>query len=220
MAAKKTTEQPSMAEVFKKEEDKEEKVTLNSGFEVKKKTLEELKRNYIASLKEVKESTMPVGYIANKPAYTMADYVEIEKTDAEAELQGSPISNRVRLSEFDSYGNLKRVPRDKYVVMENIEFLNRVRVNEDKTVSVVIDWRAINDHRSGRIYTTTLPAYRIGLKDGELQVLKAENISDTEFIANFKDEFIGDNARVIKEIASHYQNTGTNTGLDLKSIFG
>ena len=64
-------------------------------------------------------------------------------------------------------------------------------VVKDVYYEVVTDYRACKEQASGRVYTTTIHVYQIGSKkdskgNADLFLIGQRNISDTEFINEFK----------------------------------
>ena len=223
-------EVPSMEDIFDKkdevtkevvEEVKEERVTMPSGFDVARGSYDNFIKLIENGAKQELNAITPIGFLGDKPVYDMQNYVEAEKISAKAREHGANVGNLMTIAKYDDNGNLLRVPRDKYVVIENIEFANRVRKNDKKkTVSVVVDYLPVSEHSSGRISQSTITSYEIGKRDRELTVLSVENVTSHDFVQEFVDEFQGDYARIVKEIISHYQTKGTNEGLDLNDLFG
>ena len=235
-------ETPSMKDVFEKEtqevvENKEthevvekkeavqgdlidNKVTLPSGFEVSKGSYESFISRIESEAKSQVQLFTPVGYMGDKPVYDMANYVESEKIAAKAREFGANVGNYVTLVDYDDKGFLTSTPRDKYVVIESIEFANRLRRNTDKkTISIVFDYLPVSEHSSGRISQTTITSYEIGKVDGKLSVLGIENVTSHDFVQEFIDELQGDHAKLAKELVTHYSKRGTNDNLDLDSLF-
>lgn len=71
------------------------------------------------------------------------------------------------------------------VNLENF-YANRYR-KIGKVLRVVVDYRAIKEQASGRVYLKQIPCYEIARdeKSGELELKKVCTISDTEFIGDY-----------------------------------
>lgn len=168
-----------------------------------------------------------LGLIDDSKVYTMEDYVELNKLDDQVKRNGlTPKGNAVRVPKVDSKGFLLSTPRERLVVNEEIAFINRIKVNKTKkTISIVIDYRAITEQQTGNIYTPTVTAYTIGKssekgdEEERYAVLSVENVAETDFINGFKDTLTSADAKLMYEVITHYKNTGTNTGISLDDLF-
>ena len=56
-------------------------------------------------------------------------------------------------------------------------------------------------------------------KSDKYAVLKVENVSEQDFINDFKDQLTNDDAKQMYEVITHYKNTGTSTGISLDELF-
>lgn len=165
----------------------------------------------------------PLGYFDEDKVYTIDDYVEVAKVKGEALKAGVDLSNSERGNVYDERGNLLETPRESYVVNAAIAFINKVKVNGDNTVSVVTDYRAITESKSGQIYTPFVSAYKIGA-DGTkgkktLKVLAVEQVSAADFLSDYKDTLDTADAERIYEVITH-SNSGIKQGLSLDAVFG
>lgn len=168
-----------------------------------------------------------VGKIDDAQVFSMENYVELNKLDDQVKRNGiNPNGNLVRLPQVDSQGFLRATPRDRLVVNESIAFINRITVNKTKkTITMVIDYRAISEQQSGTIYAPTVLGYVIGkVKDEETgeetyAVQSVETVSEADFINKFKDQLSDDDAKPMYEVITHYKTTGTNTGIKLDDLF-
>ena len=70
------------------------------------------------------------------------------------------------------------------VNLENF-YANRYR-KVGKVLRVVVDYRAIKEQASGRVYLKQIPCFEIARNDnGELEMRKVCTITDTEFISDY-----------------------------------
>lgn len=168
-----------------------------------------------------------VGKIDDAQVFSMENYVELNKLDDQVKRNGiNPKGNLVRLPQVDSQGFLRATPRDRLVVNESIAFINRITVNKTKkTITMVIDYRAISEQQSGTIYAPTVLGYVIGKVKDEVTgeetyaVQSVETVSEADFINKFKDQLSDDDAKLMYEVITHYKTTGTNTGIKLDDLF-
>lgn len=167
------------------------------------------------------DSITALGVIDDAKVYSSEDYVELVKLEEQAKTNGETLGNHARVPMVDNQGMLTRTPRDKFVVNPAIAFANRIRVNkDDHTISVVTDYRAIEEQKNGMIYATSVVSYRIGKVDsGNYAVKSVENVTEQDFINQFTGTLNDNDAKLMLEVITHHQNTGTNTGLDLDSLF-
>lgn len=163
-----------------------------------------------------------LGVIDDAKVYTMEDYVELNKLDSQAKLNGvEPKGNSIRVPSFDSKGFLTSTPRDRLVVNEQIAFINRIKVNKTKkTISIVIDYRACMEQSTGSIYVPSVLSYTIGKQDdNNYAVISTDTVSEQTFINDFKDTLNIEDAKLMYEVITHFKTTGTNTGISLDEIF-
>lgn len=168
------------------------------------------------------ENITSLGVIDESKVYTSEDYVNLVKVEEQARQNGIELGNHARVPQTDNQGMLLRTPRDRHVVMPDIAFINRIRANDDKTISMVIDYRAIDEQKNGMIYATSVVSYRIGkakTKSGNYAVQAVENIPEQDFINQFTATLNEEDAKMMYEVITHHQTTGTNTGVDLDSLF-
>lgn len=166
-----------------------------------------------------------IGEIDGKKVYTSEDYVELTKMDNERQKQGVSKSqvglNETVVPEFGKDGLLLRTPRDSYQINERIYFENAIEVNkENHTITLVRDFRAIQDKPTGLIYATGIVGYVIGkTEDGNYAVLEKVIIPDTDFIKGYHTKLQGDDIKMMFEIIDHYEMSGTTVGLSLEELF-
>lgn len=83
--------------------------------------------------------------------------------------------------------------RTKYAAVNPAKmFANRARYieNEDgkKVMQIVIDYRAISEQATGKVYLKNIPVYEIARnKDKQLVVEKLTTVEDTVFLSDFKE---------------------------------
>ncbi|MGF0087831.1 hypothetical protein [Streptococcus hyointestinalis] len=166
-----------------------------------------------------------VGAIDGKKVYTADNYVELTKMDAERKKQGLEKSqvglNAVVVPEFGRDGMLLRTPRERYQVNEAIAFANAVEVNSDNhTITLVRDFRAVQEKPSGLLYATGVVGYVIGKKGKNYAVLDKIIVPEKDFISGYHAQLKGDDIKMMFEVIDHYEQSGSDTGLDLDAIFG
>lgn len=85
------------------------------------------------------------------------------------------------------------------------------------------DYRAIVEQSQGMIYTPSIVGYTIGKPDkrkNEYKVLKVEQVSEQDFINDFSNQLKVSDAKLMYEVITHHLNSnGTETGLELDSLF-
>lgn len=168
------------------------------------------------------ENITSLGVIDESKVYTSEDYVNLVKVEEQARQNGIELGNHARVPQTDNQGMLLRTPRDRHVVMPDIAFANRIRANEDKTISMVIDYRAIDEQKNGMLYATSVVSYKIGKAKGKSEkyaVLAVENIPEQDFINQFTATLNEEDAKMMYEVITHHQDIGTNTGVSLDSYF-
>lgn len=135
------------------------------------------------------ESIKPIADFHGIKICTHDDYGVLTEADIiDAELNGEDdIAGRV----MGDNGLPARSKTKHAAVNPDRMFRNRVRyIEEDgvKKMQVVIDYRAIMEQETGKVYLKRIPCYQIVRnKDKELVVEKVTTVDDTDFIENFTD---------------------------------
>lgn len=150
----------------------------------------------------------PLGSLNGTPLYSFEDAQRINKIGLVKEkIQGKEVEFGERPMRPDGLGYLETkanaiaVPtsffENRYRKVEVKETIVDEKTKKEKEVvkdlyyEVVTDYRACKEQASGRVYTTTIPVYQIGAKkdskgNADLSLIGQRNISDTEFINEFK----------------------------------
>lgn len=149
----------------------------------------------------------PLGTLNGTPLYSFEDAQRINKIGLVKEkIQGKEVEFGERPMRPDGLGYLET--KTNAIAVPTSFFENRYRkVEITKTVlnektkkeeilkdvyyEVVTDYRACKEQASGRVYTTTIHVYQIGAKkdskgNADLFLIGQRNISDTDFINDFK----------------------------------
>lgn len=150
----------------------------------------------------------PLGSLNGTPLYSFEDAQRINKIGLVKEkIQGKEVEFGERPMRPDGLGYLETkanaiaVPtsffENRYRKVEVKETIVDEKTKKEKEVvkdvyyEVVTDYRACKEQASSRVYTTTIPVYQIGAKkdskgNTDLFLIGQRNISDTEFINEFK----------------------------------
>lgn len=149
----------------------------------------------------------PLGSLNGTPLYSFEDAQRINKIGLVKEkIQGKEVEFGERPMRPDGLGYLET--KSNAIAVPTSFFENRYRkVQITKTVlnektkkeeivkdvyyEVVTDYRACKEQAYGRVYTNTIPVYQIGAKkdskgNADLFLIGQRNISDTDFINDFK----------------------------------
>lgn len=149
----------------------------------------------------------PLGSLNGTPLYSFEDAQRINKIGLVKEkIQGKEVEFGERPMRPDGLGYLETkanaiaVPtsffENRYRKVEIVKTVANEKTKKEETVKdvyyeVVTDYRACKEQASGRVYTTIIPVYQIGAKkdskgNADLFLIGQRNISDTEFINEFK----------------------------------
>lgn len=149
----------------------------------------------------------PLGSLNGTPLYSFEDAQRINKIGLVKEkIQGKEVEFGERPMRPDGLGYLETkanaiaVPtsffENRYRKVEIVKTVANEKTKKEETVKdvyyeVVTDYRACKEQASGRVYTTTIHVYQIGAKkdskgNADLFLIGQRNISDTEFINEFK----------------------------------
>ena len=102
----------------------------------------------------------------------------------------------------------KRSRADAVAVNPELFTMNRYRKVTDAdgktTYEVVTDYRAITEQKTGLIYKNAIPVFVIGKQGKGLTVLGVKNITDTEFVDEFRGALDVDSMKdVLRAIERH-----------------
>lgn len=149
----------------------------------------------------------PLGSLNGTPLYSFEDAQRINKIGLVKEkIQGKEVEFGERPMRPDGLGYLETktsaiaVPtsffENRYRKVEIVKTSLNEKTKKEETVKdvyyeVVTDYRACKEQASGRVYTTTIHVYQIGAKkdskgNADLFLIGQRNISDTDFINDFK----------------------------------
>lgn len=149
----------------------------------------------------------PLGSLNGTPLYSFEDAQRINKIGLVKEkIQGKEVEFGERPMRPDGLGYLETkanaiaVPtsffENRYRKVEIVKTVANEKTKKEETVKdvyyeVVTDYRACKEQASGRVYTTTIHVYQIGAKkdskgNADLFLIGQRNISDTDFINDFK----------------------------------
>ena len=149
----------------------------------------------------------PLGSLNGTPLYSFEDAQRINKIGLVKEkIQGKEVEFGERPMRPDGLGYLETksnaiaVPtsffENRYRKVEIVKTSLNEKTKKEETVKdvyyeVVTDYRACKEQASGRVYTTTIHVYQIGAKkdskgNADLFLIGQRNISDTDFINEFK----------------------------------
>lgn len=149
----------------------------------------------------------PLGSLNGTPLYSFEDAQRINKIGLVKEkIQGKEVEFGERPMRPDGLGYLETktnaiaVPtsffENRYRKVQITKTVLNEKTKKEETVKdvyyeVVTDYRACKEQASGRVYTTTIHVYQIGAKkdskgNADLFLIGQRNISDTDFINDFK----------------------------------
>lgn len=149
----------------------------------------------------------PLGSLNGTPLYSFEDAQRINKIGLVKEkIQGKEVEFGERPMRPDGLGYLETktnaiaVPtsffENRYRKVEITKTVLNEKTKKEETLKdvyyeVVTDYRACKEQASGRVYTTTIHVYQIGAKkdskgNADLFLIGQRNISDTDFINDFK----------------------------------
>lgn len=149
----------------------------------------------------------PLGSLNGTPLYSFEDAQRINKIGLVKEkIQGKEVEFGERPMRPDGLGYLETktnaiaVPtsffENRYRKVEITKTVLNEKTKKEETLKdvyyeVVTDYRACKEQARGRVYTTTIPVYQIGAKkdskgNADLFLIGQRNISDTDFINDFK----------------------------------
>lgn len=160
----------------------------------------------------------PQGSFDSSAVYTMEDYRDLVETTAQAKQNGINLDAELHSEDFFTEEGVIATPRSKYVINENIAFANKVRINDDNTIDIVVDYRAISEQETGQVYAPFILSYKISKVGKNLTVKSKGNISANEFINDFTESLEPEDAQKIYEVITRAQNN-KNKGISLDELF-
>lgn len=168
----------------------------------------------------------PLGSLNGTPLYSFEDAQRINKIGLVKEkIQGKEVEFGERPMRPDGLGYLETkanaiaVPtsffENRYRKVEIVKTVANEKTKKEETVKdvyyeVVTDYRACKEQASGRVYTTTIHVYQIGAKkdskgNADLFLIGQRNISDTDFINEFKGKLNKESMVKILKLISNNQ---------------
>ena len=161
----------------------------------------------------------PIGKVNGRNVYTFSDAVRVNnKERAEEIYEGKVDFGNREVRE----GGLCYTRTQCHTVAVNPDnyYLNRYRKKKEGTkmiYEVVSDYRAIKEQSTGRVYTNNIVVDMVeNSKDG-LKYIGRKNISDTEFINEFKNNLNNESFQKIASVileSVEGQATGQGDSLD------
>lgn len=145
---------------------------------------------------EAAENVTPIAIKDGKKIVTFQDAKVLQ--DAEG-YEPTP-STGVR--RYNPDGSLAATEARVVAINEDSYFANRYKLlgKGSKKMSVVTDWRAIQEQSSGRCYKKNLTSYVFARNEqGELYIEKIDSVSDTEFLSDYTN--ILDNTNMAQLVA-------------------
>lgn len=134
------------------------------------------------SMKEILEKNdkvKPIGMYNGTPVVSFEDQVAMAEYDLSSNIGLSPRT-------MNANGTIARSRTKSLAVSPSYYYMNRYKVARGKLL-VVVDYRAIKEQDTNRVYRKQIPAYQFARdKDTNQLVLeKVVQISDAEFVADF-----------------------------------
>lgn len=169
----------------------------------------------MASVREVLERADDVTIIAEKngtkittiddaTAIANAEFVERQAEGKKA----SAVSAGIRT--YNPDGSLARIRSKVSAINPSTYFANRFRKTQ-KRLWVVIDWRAIIEQNTGRIYIKNIPVWvLVRDESGDLKVDYITTVSDTDFVSDYTNTLSDD---AMKQIMPLIANYGSNVSV-------
>ena len=141
-------------------------------------------------MKEVIESEKgKVKPIAERNGVKIVDYADAkELSDLEMYAPTPDTGDRT----FNPDGSLARTRTLHLAINPERRFNNRYRLKGklgERKMQIVVDYRALQEQASGRVYLANIPCYEISKgSDGEFKLDRIITVSDSEFISEFTDK--------------------------------
>lgn len=179
-------------------------------------------------LKEVLHETdaKPIAKINGVDVYTYAEGQKVNRLHlAEEKIAGNQEEEIIeRPTSSDGMHYMHSEAKVKVINPERY-FLNRFRVTTydgKKALEIVTDYRAINEQKSGRIYTNVVNTYILGEKQvnktKRMELLAQSTVSDKEFCTDFRKKLSVADAEKVFTVISE-QSSPKNEESSLESIF-
>lgn len=178
-------------------------------------------------LEEVLHETeaKPIAKINGVDVYTYAEGQKVNRLHlAEEKITGKQDEIKERPTTADGMHYLHSETKVSVINPERY-FLNRFRqttYNGAKAIEIVTDYRAINEQKSGRIYTNVVNTYILGEKQvnktKKLELLAQSTVSDKEFCTDFRQKLGVEDAKKVFSVISEQSNPKKEES-SLDSIF-
>lgn len=143
--------------------------------------------------------------IAERNGVKIVDYADAkELSDLEMYAPTPDTGDRT----FNPDGSLARTRTLHLAINPERRFNNRYRLKGklgERKLQIVVDYRALSEQASGRVYLKSIPCYEISKVDGEYKLDRVITVSDTEFISEFTDKL---SVELMKQIAPLIEEGG------------
>lgn len=156
------------------------------------------------AIKDIIEQAENVKPIAEKDG---VEIVTFPDAVAKANMEHIEPSGKRGIRTYNPDGSLARIRYEASAINPMHYFANRFK-NTKTILRVVIDYRAIMEQPTGKIYTPNITAYVFKRDDeGKLYIDGVEMVSDTDFISDYTNTL---NEDAMREIAPLIANFGSD----------
>lgn len=157
-------------------------------------------------MKEIIESEKgKVKPIAERNGVKIVDYADAkELSDLEMYAPTPDTGDRT----FNPDGSLARTRTLHLAINPERRFNNRYRLKGklgERKLQIVVDYRALQEQASGRVYLKSIPCYEISKGEDGYKLDRIITVSDTEFISEFTDKL---SVELMKQIAPLIEDGG------------
>lgn len=140
-------------------------------------------------MREVIESErQKVKPIAVRNGVKVVTYEDAKKlTDLEMYARTPDTGDRT----FNPDGSLARTRTLHTAINPERRFANRYRIKGkpgERKMQIVVDYQAIKEQATGRVYRKLIPCYEVVREDNEYKVVSVVTVSDAEFISDFTNK--------------------------------
>lgn len=153
-----------------------------------------MSRSQILEVLEKAENVKPIAEKNGRKIVTFEDSVAL------ANAEGFEPTPDTGIRKYNPDGSLAGIRTATAAINPNSFFANRYKVMGKpgaKKMGVVIDWRAIQEQQTGRVYLKTIPSYIFARDEqNNLFIEKIEKVSDSEFMSDYTNTL--DNASMAK----------------------
>lgn len=111
---------------------------------------------------------------------------------------------------FNPDGSLARTRTLHTAINPERRFNNRYRLKGklgERKLQIIVDYRALSEQASGKVYLKNIPCYEIAKVDGKYVLERVTTVSDTEFISDFTDKL---SVELMKQIAPLIEEHGAD----------